>query len=161
MGNKATMSPERNGSEADSKGIVHEVGELAEGVVTLVELQGQLFAADVKEYSQRSFPFALVLASGIAMGLACFPVALAAGALMLAEYSELSLGPAFLIAAFVGALFSSLLCVFGWLYVRRHLRILQRSQQELVCNLNWIRSMLERNRNAKRKCYDRTSRRVP
>lgn len=161
MGNQAKVSVERNGSgESESKGIVHEVTEFTEGVVTLVELQGQLLAVDIKECCQRSFLPGLVLVGGFAMGLACFPVALTAVALMLVDAWELSPAVGFLISAAAGAIFSLLLCTLGWLLIRRHLSILRRSQQELVCNINWIRSTLERNRIKRNNCQDRSSRRM-
>jgi hypothetical protein len=86
------------------------------------------------------------LLCGAALGLACFPVALAALALLLVQVFETSHATGFLLATTVGAILSALLGVSGWLLVRKRMAVLQRSQQELVRNLRWIKKVLERNR---------------
>ena len=122
------------------------MGEFAHDVFTLAELQAQLFVADVQECGQRVLVPGLVLLCGVALGLACFPIALAALALLLVQVFETSYAAGFLIAVVVGAVVSALLCVIGWLQVRKRVAVLRRSQQELVRNLRWIKKVLERSR---------------
>lgn len=142
-----TKISERNGSpETAPKALARDVGEFAHDAVTLTELQAQLFVADVRECGQRVLVPSLVLLGGVALALACFPIALAALALWLAQVLETSYAAGFLIAVVVGAVFSGLLCVIGYLQIRGRLAVLRRSQQELIRNLRWIKKVLERSR---------------
>lgn len=144
---RQTKINESNGSpKAISKGLARDVGEFAHDVLTLAELQTQLFVADVQECCQRAFVPGLILLGGVALGLACIPFALAALALWFIEVFELSYAAGFLLAAVVGAVTSALLCVIGWLQVRTHVAVLGRSQQELVRNLHWIKKVFQRSR---------------
>ena len=142
-----TKINEQNGSpQTASKGLARDVGEFAHDVFTLAELQGQLFVADVQECSQRVFVPGLLLIGGVALGLSCFPFALAALALWLIQVFKISYAAGFLMAVVVGAVVSALLCVTGVFLIRKRVVVLQRSQQELVRNLRWIKKVLERNR---------------
>lgn len=142
-----TKISERNGSpEIAPKAIARDVGAFALDVLTLAELQAQLLIADVQECGQRVRVPGLVLLCGVALGLACFPLALAALALLLIEVFATSYSAAFLLVAATGAVVSALLCVIGWLQVRQRLAVLRRSQQELTRNLRWIKKVFERNR---------------
>ncbi len=146
MGHQTKVS-ERNGSpQASPKVLARDVGEFAHDVLTLAELQAQLFVTDLQECSRRMFVPGLALLCGTALGLACFPVALAALALLFIQVFETSYATGFLLATIVGAILSALLGVSGWFLVRRPLTLLRRSQQELVRNLRWIKKVLERNR---------------
>jgi len=156
-----TQINERNGSpQTASKALAHDVGEFAHNVLTLAELQAQLFAADVQECGQRAFVPGLVLLGGVALGLTCFPIALAALALVLVEVFQTSYAAGFLITAAVGAVLSALMCVIGWFQVRQRLALLGRSQQELVRNLRWIKKVLERSRISRRNSNDNSWRTV-
>ena len=142
-----TKISERNGSpEKASKALVRNAGEFAHHVVTLAELQAQLLVADAKECGQRVLGPGLVLLCGMALGLACFPIALAALALLFIQVFDTSYAAGFLLALAAGAVLSALLCVVGWLQVRNSLSVLRRSQLELVRNLSWIKKVLERSR---------------
>jgi hypothetical protein len=86
------------------------------------------------------------LLSGVALGLACFPISLAALALVVVQVFGASYAAGFLTAAVVGAVLSALLCTIGWYQVRERATVLGRSQQALVRNLRWIKKVLERSR---------------
>lgn len=141
---------ERNGKpETPSQGLARDVGAFANDVLTLTELQSQLLVADVRECSRRALVTSLVLLSGLALGLACFPVALVTVALALVQFLEISYFTAFLIVVVAGAIGSLLLCVVGWKQVRQRTAVLRRSQNELVRNLQWIKRVVTRNRPTK------------
>ena len=160
MGHQTKIS-DRNGSpEIAPKALARDVGEFAHDVLTLAELQAQLLAADVQECGQRVLVPGLVLLCGVALGLACFPIALAALALLFIQVFETSYAAGFLIAVVVGAVLSALLCVIGWLQIRERVAVLQRSRQELVRNLRWIRKVLERSRITRRNSIDNSWRTV-
>lgn len=138
---------ERSGSpEITPKALARDVGEFAHDVFSLAELQTQLFAADVYECGQRVLVPGLVLLCGVALGLACFPIALVVLALFVIQVLETSYTVGFLVAVVVGAVVSALLCIAGWIQVRNRAAVLRRSQQELVQNLRWIKKVLDRSR---------------
>jgi uncharacterized membrane protein YqjE len=146
MDHQAKIS-ERNGAPpTTSNALAHDVGEFAHNVLTLAELQGQLLVADVQECGRRVFVPGLVLITGLALGLTCLPIALAAMALLIAQVFQTSYAAGFLITAAVGAAVSALLSAIGWVQVRKRVAVLGRSQQELVRNLQWIKKVLERSR---------------
>ena len=156
-----TKIDERNGSpETAPKALARDVGEFAHDVLTLAELQAQLLVADLRAYSQRVLVPGLILLGGVALALACFPIALAALALLVTQIFETSYAAGFLIAAMVGTAFSALLCVTGWFQARKQMAVLQRSQQELVRNLRWIKKVLERNRTTRSNSTDNSWRTV-
>ena len=156
-----TKINESNGvPQSASKGLARDVSEFAHDVLTLAELQAELFVADVQECRQRTQVPGLVLICGLALGLACFPIALAALALLLIQVLGTSYAAGFLLAALVGAVLSALVSVVGWLQVRRHVAVLGRSQQELVRNLQWIKKVLERSRITRGNIFDNSWRTV-
>src|SRR6185295_3428396 len=110
-----TKLGEQNGSpRIESKGLERDVGEFAYDVLTLAELQAQLFVADMQECGQRVRVPGLILLCGVALGLACFPIALAALALVVVQVFGTSYAAGFLTAVGVGAALSALLCAIGW-----------------------------------------------
>jgi membrane protein implicated in regulation of membrane protease activity len=129
-------------------------------VFILADLQARLFGSDVQECSRRALVPGLVLLAGAALGLACFPVALAALALLLIQVLGTSYATGFLLTAVVGAVLSALLCAIGWFQVHKRLAVLRRSQQELVRNLRWIKKVLERNRTTRSDSTDNSWRTV-
>ena len=152
---------EHNGSPpTTSSALAQDVGEFAHNVLTLAELQGQLFVADVQECGRRAFVPGLVLIAGVALGLTCFPIALAAIALLLAQVYQTSYAASFLITAAAGAVVSALLSAIGWVQVRRRVAVLGRSQHELVRNLQWIKKVLERSRITRKNDTDNSWRTV-
>lgn len=138
-------TPERRNSNVSS-----DMGDFVQDLITLTELQAQLFVTDVKECSQRGFAPALFLLCGVAIGLACFPIGMMALALLLVQVFEISYAGGFLIAFLTGAIVSVLLTIVGWVHVRKQLHVLQRSQHELIRNLYWVKKVLERKRVTRR-----------
>lgn len=156
-----TKVSERNGSSQTAPwALARDVGEFAYDVLTLAELQVQLFASDMQECSRRALVPGVVLLAGVALGLSCVPLALTALALLLIQVLGTSYATGFLMATIVGVILSALLCVSGWLLVRNRLAFLQRSQQELVRNLRWIKKVLERNRSTRGDSTDNSWRTV-
>ena len=146
MGRQTKINEQNGAPESASKALARDVGEFAHDVIMLGELQAQLLVTDMRECSRRVLVPGLVLLCGIALGLACFPIALAALALLLIQVFETSYAAGFLIAVVAGAVLSALLSVIGWFQIRKRAAVLRRSQQELVRNLGWIKKVLKRNR---------------
>jgi hypothetical protein len=160
MGHQTKLSDQNGSPRTASKGLARDVGEFAHDVLTLAELQAQLFVADMQECGQRVRVPGLILLCGAALGLACFPIALAALALVAVQVLGTSHAAGFLISAGVGAALSTLLCVIGWYQVRKQVTVLGRSQQALVRNLRWIKKVLERSRITRRNNIDNSWRTV-
>ena len=127
---------------------------------TLAELQAELLVADVQQCGQRVLVPGLVLLCGVTLGLTCFPIALAALALLIVQVFETSYAAGFLMTVAVGAVLSGLLCVIGWFQIRARVAVLGRSQQELVRNLRWIKKVLERKRSTRTNGIDNSWRTV-
>jgi uncharacterized membrane protein YqjE len=153
-----TKVSERNGSAP--KALVRDVGEFAHDVLTLAELQARLFVTDLQECSRSALVPGLALLAGAALALSCVPFALTALALLFIQVLGTSYAAGFLLATIVGAILSALLCVSGCFLVRKRLAVLQRSQQELVRNLRWIKKVLERNRSTRSDSTDNSWRTV-
>ena len=160
MDSQTKVSQQNGAPQTAPRALARDVGEFAHDVLTLAELQGQLFVANVQECSQRVLVPGLILLGGVALGLACVPVALAALALLLIQVFEISYAAGFLIAALLGAALSALLGTIGWFQVRKGLAVMGRSQQELVRNLRWIKKVLERSRITRRNSIDNSWRTV-
>jgi len=146
MGHQTKVSETNGSPKTPSKGLAGDVGGFAHDVLTLAELQAQLFLADARECGQRVLVPGFVLVCGAVLGLACLPIALAALALLLVQVYEISYAAGFLITVVVGMVTSAVLGVVGWLQLREHATVLKRSQQELVRNLRWIKKVLKRDR---------------
>jgi hypothetical protein len=137
----------QNGApQSAPRGLAGGVGDFAHDVFTLAELQVQLLAADVKQCSRRVLIPGVALLCGVALGLACLPVALAGLALLVIQVFGTSQAAGFLIVAGVAGLLSGLLSVIGLIQVRQRVAVLGRSQQELIRNLRWMKKVLERSR---------------
>jgi len=142
---------QRNGSPSEPSGsLSSDVGGFAHDVLTLAELQSQLFLAEVREFGLRSVWPSFVLMSGVMLGAACFPIALVAVAFGLVQYAHLSIANAFLIALVLGLLCSLLLSIIGCLQMRKRMCFLQRSRIEFQHNYEWIKSAFNSSRIAKR-----------
>jgi hypothetical protein len=160
MGHQTKLGDQNGSAHSGAKGLARDVGEFAYDVFTLAELQAQLLVADMQECGQRVRVPGLILLFGMALGVACFPIALAAFALIIVEVFATSYATGFLIAAVAGAALSTLLCAIGWYQFRARVAVLGRSQQALVRNLRWIKKVLERSRITRRNSIDNSWRTV-
>ncbi len=135
----------RNGSStAPPNGIAKDMGELTHDIVSLAELQFELFRNDCREgLKGLLLPAALLLLAGVvAVGTA--PVALIGLAEFLAQAAGLSRAAAFSLAALGGLSVAAALGVAGWCRLRGAGRVLARSRDELTRNMTWIKQVLKR-----------------
>jgi hypothetical protein len=135
---------EHNGSTATPpQGVAKDMGELTHDIVSLVELQFELFRKDCREGLKGLLvPAALLLLAGI-MAAAAMPIALIFLAELLAQAGGLSRATAFSIAALGGFGVAAVLGVAGWSRVRGVASVFQRSGDELTRNMNWIKHVLK------------------
>jgi len=118
--------------------------EIGHDVVSLVQLQLQLFENDCRESARNAvLPGSLILASA-ALAAGCVPIALAGAAELLIQSGGLSPPAAFAITALAGVILAGGCGFMGWLRLRRALRPFQHSCEEFNRNVAWIKDMLRR-----------------
>jgi hypothetical protein len=118
------------------------MGKLTHDIVSLAELQFELFRSDCREGLKRMLiPVALLVIAGIT-AVGTVPIALMLIAEVLTQAAGLSRAAAFSIAALSGLLVALTVGVVGWLNLRGVARVLERSHDELTRNMTWIKSAL-------------------
>ena len=120
------------------------MGELTHDIVSLVELQFELFRVDCREGLRRILiPVALLMSAGI-VALGTVPIMLILIAEILTQAAGLSRAAAFSIAAMSGFIIALAIGVAGWSYMRGVVHVFERSREELTRNLIWIKHALKR-----------------
>ena len=136
---------QRNGSTpAPPNGIAKDMGELTHDIVSLAELQFELFRNDCRGgLKGLLLPVALLLVAGtVAVGTV--PMALILLAELLVQAAGLSRAAAFALAALSGLIVAVALGVVGWSQLRGFGRVFQRSREELTRNMTWVKHALKR-----------------
>lgn len=143
MVGETTMN-RRNGPSPPPNGVAKGMGELTHDIVSLAELQFELFKNDCREGLKRVLvPVALLLGAGI-VAVGTVPIALVLIAELLVQAAGLSRAAALLIAALIGFIATVAMGVVGWSYIRRVVRMFERSREELTHNMTWIQHLLKR-----------------
>ena len=120
------------------------MGELAHDIVSLAELQLELFRVDCREgLRQIMIPVALLLFAGF-VAAGTVPIALMLVAEFLTQATDLSRAAAYSIAATSGVIVALAIGVVGWSYLRGVVRVFERSREELASNMTWIKHALKR-----------------
>ena len=134
-----------NGStQSPPKGVAKGMGELAHDIVSLAELQLELFRVDCLEGLRRILiPVVLLLFGGF-VAVGTVPIALILVAEFLVQTAGLSRTAAFSIAAMSGVIVAVAIGVVGWSYLRGVVRVFERSREELASNMTWIKHALKR-----------------
>lgn len=133
----------KNGStNGSAENMVGSVADFGNDVATLAELQLKLAALDFKETAARALiPLALVLV-GLVVILGSVPVAIGGVSLLIAQATGLALGWALLLTAIVTLGLAALVVVVAGRKLGASLEGFRRSQEELVRNISWIRTVL-------------------
>ena len=120
------------------------MGELTHDIVSLAELQLELFRVDCREGIRRILiPVALLLFAGF-VAAGTVPIALMLVAEFLTQATGLSRAAAFSIAAMSGVIVALAIGVVGWSCLRGVVRVFERSREELARNMTWIKHALKR-----------------
>jgi hypothetical protein len=140
-----TIMNRRNGSTlSPSNGVAKGMDELTHDIVSLAELQFELFRIDCREGLKRMLiPGALLLFAGI-VAIGTVPIALMLIAELLTQAAGLSRAVAFSIAALSGFIVALAMGLVGWSYLRGVVRVFERSREELTRNMTWIKHALKR-----------------
>jgi len=144
MVGETTMNQHNGSPPAPPNGVAKDMGELTHDIMSLAELQFELFRNDCRDgLKGLLIPVALLLAAGIA-AVATVPIALILVAELLAQVAGLSRAAAFSIAALSGLIVAVALGVVGWSRIRGIGRVFERSREELTRNMTWIKHALKR-----------------
>jgi ABC-type enterochelin transport system permease subunit len=137
---KVTSDP----ATSPTRAFARNTAEFVHDVVTLGELQVSLLKLDVAQMAGRLVVPAIVLAVGAVIVLSCVPILLAALALTMVEVWRWSLPQAFFFALGCGLLLGGVACLSRVFAIRHRVAVLERSRNELVQNVSWIKQVLKR-----------------
>jgi hypothetical protein len=124
--------------------VARSIGSMVSDVISLLELQVQLFRHDTSEAVQRTYKAAAAMLIGSLILLSCLPLGLLAFAHLLHQSSKLSLGASYAIVVSLGLLAGSSITFFGFARLRRVGNVYRRSQEELSQNARWLKSSFKR-----------------
>jgi hypothetical protein len=144
MVGKTTMN-QRNGSTPEPPdGVTKDMGELTHDIVSLVELQFELFRSDCRNgLKGLLIPVTLLLFAAI-VAAGTVPLSLIFIAELLVQAAGLSRATAFSIAGLGGVIAAVALGIIGWYHVRGVGYVFARSREELTRNITWIKHALKR-----------------
>jgi hypothetical protein len=118
------------------------LGQLGNDVMTLAELQVELLQVDMREWLRACTVPLLLLAAGLLLGLASFPVLLLSMAYGLGHVTDWPMWARLLAAGGAGLVLAGVLAVAAIQLLRRDVKILSRSSAELRRNVRWLRELL-------------------
>jgi hypothetical protein len=142
MVGETTMNLRNESTPALPSGVAKDMGELTSDVMSLAQLQLELFTTDCRTGMKGLLtPVVLLLGAGLA-AFGTVPVVLLLLAEVLVRVAGLSQLAALSTAALSGLVAALVLAIAGWSQVRGVGRVFQRSREELIRNLNWIKHSL-------------------
>ena len=144
MVGETTMNRCNGSTSLPPNGVAKGMGELMHDIVSLAELQFELFRIDCREGLKRMLvPVAMLLVAGI-VAVGTVPITLILLAEVLTQAAGLSRAAAFSIAAMSGFFMALAMGLVGWFYLRRAVHVFERSREELTSNMTWIKHALKR-----------------
>jgi len=123
---------------SESKTVTQSLGRVVHDIVTLAELQVQLFKSDALEALERFFRPLAVFALGILLFLGAIPVCLIAIALGLVALG-LPPVPAYALVAVTSMIAAGALATWAWQRFQQLPAGFARSQEELTRNITWVK----------------------
>ncbi len=141
----STWSPPENGKQQSAAAGVREgVGEMLHDIVTLTELQSQLFMVDARESATKAQTPLVLAVVGSVFALGAVPVLLVSLAEALVLFFEWERAVAYLVSGATGAILGGILLGIAWAKVSRVVEVFTRSKTELHENIRWIKYALTR-----------------
>jgi len=129
-----------------AEGVSKNLGEFVGDVMSLGEMQAQLFAIDAKEASSKSVVPAICGLGGLVLLLGSIPILLLAIGWCLINRAGFPADLAFLTSFVIGLLAAAGLALFAWQRLKTVVPIMMRSSEELSQNLRWIKHALQKRR---------------
>lgn len=139
MVHQTTLKP---GPGATVNGVLGEIGDMGNNLVTLAALQARLAAEDFRESARRSLPGVIAAAVLLPVAFASTTAALFGVAYWLAAAWDVSLGKALLTVAAGGLGLSISLAGFAVSKLRDGSSSFRRSREELERNIAWLGTVL-------------------
>ena len=141
MVSQATMNG-RPIEEATSAMGEHVVN-LTSDLISLAELQGQLFWIDLHETGRQATPPALAVGAGACVLLGAIPVCLLGLVETLSERTALTREGAYWVTSLAAIVLAVAIMAYGIIRVRRACRVLNRTQTEFQENMRWIKKAVQ------------------
>jgi hypothetical protein len=138
------MNTTNGRAESPSRVVARSASELLHDLLTLAELQGQLFVVDCESGLRKLLLPGIFLVVGGVLALCCVPLAFAVLGLAIAETTTLTIAQALGCVLGGSVIFSAVLLTLAILYLRRNWKLLDHSRTELKRNLQWTKEMLSR-----------------
>jgi uncharacterized membrane protein YqjE len=140
MYHQAKMTPPREESDNPLAGGVRE---FTYDVISLAELQGQLFLADLRASRIRLMRSALLLGVAPVAALAGLIVLLLGGGRLIAESFDWNTDIVHVVLALVAIAGGAVCGRFGWKAFERSVSVFSRSRNELADNITWLKHVLQ------------------
>lgn len=141
MDHQATL----NGSlrrDSSVEALAHNMANIGYDMITIAELQGRLFAVDLRAVRRGVLRGLGFWVAGFGLLVAALPTALIGTGLWLADVAHLPMAAGLLWVAFGSALLVAGLFTCGWWQLNKQRTGLRRSSKELRSNLAAMRQML-------------------
>jgi uncharacterized membrane protein YqjE len=142
MVDQTPIAPEDGAAEAPARAFTRHASGFARDVSTLADLQLKLFSSDLQEtLSRMAVPLFLVVASSV-MAAAALPLILVGFAFLIVYYADWAIAWSMLVIAVGTTLVAAITGAIAYRSLRRSVKALDRSKQELLRNVNWIKMVL-------------------
>ena len=143
MVNQASVNGRGTARVPDSGSAEYEgVAEFVDDLSSLAELQAKLAASDFREAARKSAIPIVLTVVGLAVIMACIPVALFATGWLLASALKIHQGWAMLLTAGAAMTLGGLVAGLGGIRLRHGFDSFRRSRKQLSLNLAWVRAVL-------------------
>jgi hypothetical protein len=141
-------SPSNDRTQADGKfgpdasAVVTNVASFGENLFNLTELQGRMFATELRQDLNAGRTAGVAIAGGLSLCAAGMIVALLGIAELLVSEGGIKRGYALLITSAAAALVGGLCAALGKARLGRRWLTFPASGEELTRNLNWVRTVM-------------------
>ncbi len=144
ISNSKRMGLENHKHRFPPAAVANNIGSLFGDILSLAELQMKLLKRDAAETVQRTYFAAGLLAIGALLLLACLPIAMLTIALLLREFTQLTLGQSLSIVLGSGLVAAFGAAAYGWFKLKRVGNIFRRSEEEFTRNVEWLKKSMKR-----------------
>lgn len=141
MDHQATLI-DRARPDSSAQALTQSLASIAQDMVMIGELQGQLLAADLRTLRQETLPGLVAWLMACVLLVAALPIALVGTGLWLADVAQVSMAAGLLWVALAATLLAAGLLLAGWRQLKRQRAGLQRSAKEFRASLAAIRQAL-------------------
>jgi protein-S-isoprenylcysteine O-methyltransferase Ste14 len=115
---------------------------LAHDALTLAELQVRLLTVDLRDARRGAGTALALLLAGAILALGCVPLLLIGGARLLVDLADWPASAAYAAVGALAAAVALVLLRLGWRHTTAALATVQRSREELMETLRWLKDSL-------------------